>query len=267
MASSATAAAFWRSARWTSVIAIFLSVPVMMRPAGCWSRARWRGDDSGADLPLVHRFPENQAAVGSKEVSRQLNAMLQADPLRGAYLAKTALDGIERSNACRATCFEVWDTGIGIPVDTTTEIFEEFKQLGDQASNNGSGLGLAIVARAAALLGLDISLRSRPGRGWVFAIELPLGLAVGDDRLADGKTGIELIAALRAHFGADLPAILLTGDTDPKLLRSMNQPGIGVLHKPVELPGLQTWLEEVLADRSPTGRIGQISPQTRLAAG
>lgn len=73
------------------------------------------------------------------------------------------------------TWVEVWDTGIGIPADKTAEIFEEFKQLGDGARSQGSGLGLAIVARTAALLGLEIRVRSRPGRGSMFAVELPLG--------------------------------------------------------------------------------------------
>lgn len=61
--------------------------------------------------------------------------------------------------------------------DQTAEIFEEFKQLGDQARNSGSGLGLVIVAKTMALLGLEIKVHSRPGRGSVFAIELPLGWA------------------------------------------------------------------------------------------
>ena len=70
---------------------------------------------------------------------------------------------------------EVWDTGIGIPADKTAEIFEEFKQLGDDARTHGSGLGLTIVAKTASLLGLQIRVRSRVNRGSLFAVELPLG--------------------------------------------------------------------------------------------
>ena len=70
---------------------------------------------------------------------------------------------------------EVWDTGIGIPADKTCEIFEEFRQLGDEARNRGSGLGLAIVARTAALLGVEIRVHSQPGRGSMFAVEVPPG--------------------------------------------------------------------------------------------
>jgi signal transduction histidine kinase len=79
---------------------------------------------------------------------------------------------------------EVWDTGIGIPPGKTDEIFNEFKQLADGAQQPGPGseagpglgfgLGLAIVEKSAALLGLDVRVRSRLGRGTVFAIEVPL---------------------------------------------------------------------------------------------
>lgn len=71
---------------------------------------------------------------------------------------------------------EVWDTGIGVPADKTAEIFEEFRQLGnpERSREKGSGLGLAIVRRTAVLLGLRIHVSSHPGRGSVFAVELPV---------------------------------------------------------------------------------------------
>ncbi|MGI9134892.1 MAG: PAS domain-containing sensor histidine kinase, partial [Rhodoferax sp.] len=73
------------------------------------------------------------------------------------------------------TWIEVWDTGIGIAPEQTQEIFIEYRQLKSvDASAMGSGLGLAIVARTAALLNLEIRVHSRPGRGSLFAVELPL---------------------------------------------------------------------------------------------
>ena len=72
---------------------------------------------------------------------------------------------------------EVWDTGIGIPADQLSEIFEEFHQLDNPARERtkGLGLGLAIVQRLAELLGHAIDVRSRPGKGSVFTVEVPLG--------------------------------------------------------------------------------------------
>ena len=215
--------------------------------------------------------------------------------------------------ACRRrlgkTWVEVRDSGIGIAGEHLAEIFEEFKQLGDGARNGGSGLGLAIVNKTAALLGLEICVRSRPGYGSVFALELPLGqsdrvaaaalppaverralrialvednalvreafdiglrglghqvlatatrgellpdidqfspdIVISDYRLTGGETGYQVIAAVRARVGHELPAILITGDTDPKLLRSMSDRGIVVLNKPVDLDTFQAYIEDM----------------------
>lgn len=70
---------------------------------------------------------------------------------------------------------EVWDTGPGIPPDEQENIFKEFHRVAARASaSEGLGLGLAIVDRAAALLGHPLGLASRPGRGTVFMLQLPL---------------------------------------------------------------------------------------------
>jgi two-component system CheB/CheR fusion protein len=72
---------------------------------------------------------------------------------------------------------EVWDTGIGIPEEELEAIFGDFHQLDNPARerSKGLGLGLAIVERLADLLGHAVDVRSRPGKGSVFAVEVPLG--------------------------------------------------------------------------------------------
>lgn len=96
------------------------------------------------------------------------------------------------SNACRYTgagrvllgcrrrgdrlLIQVADTGRGIPADKLGEIFLEFNQLdaGRAAERKGVGLGLAIVERIARMLDYRIAVQSRPGRGSLFSIEVPL---------------------------------------------------------------------------------------------
>ena len=75
---------------------------------------------------------------------------------------------------------EVWDTGIGIPEEQLQAIFGEFHQLDNPARqrSKGLGLGLAIVDRLAELLGHTIDVRSRPDKGSVFAVEVPLATGV-----------------------------------------------------------------------------------------
>lgn len=70
---------------------------------------------------------------------------------------------------------EVRDSGVGIAAADQQIIFQEFVQLqnAERARDKGLGLGLAIVHRLVDLLGDRLELRSAPGRGSVFAIELP----------------------------------------------------------------------------------------------
>jgi signal transduction histidine kinase/Na+/proline symporter/CheY-like chemotaxis protein len=68
---------------------------------------------------------------------------------------------------------EVFDTGPGIPPGKQRVIFREFERLGTNGEA-GIGLGLAIVERTAPLVHGTVHLRSRPGRGSCFAVQLPL---------------------------------------------------------------------------------------------
>ena len=72
---------------------------------------------------------------------------------------------------------EVWDTGIGIAPEHRKDVFREFLQLNnpERDRHKGLGLGLAIVEGLARRLGSRIELASRPGRGTVFRLRLPIG--------------------------------------------------------------------------------------------
>ncbi len=73
----------------------------------------------------------------------------------------------------------VQDTGPGIPDEEHEAIFSEFYQLGnpERDSAKGLGLGLAIVSRLCTLLGHEVQIRSAPGEGACFTIELDAGTA------------------------------------------------------------------------------------------
>ena len=103
---------------------------------------------------------------------------------------------------------EIWDTGVGIPDEELQAIFEEYHQLDNAARerSRGLGLGLSIVQRLGNLLGHRVRVRSHPGKGSVFAIEVmlpPSGTAPqlehhrhgADDGIAEGahRTGAILV--------------------------------------------------------------------------
>ena len=83
------------------------------------------------------------------------------------------LVGVRRRAGGQRLLIEVWDTGIGIPTTDQAAIFDEFVQLGDVPHPQGLGLGLAIIRRSIDMLGYRLALRSVPGRGSCFRIELP----------------------------------------------------------------------------------------------
>jgi signal transduction histidine kinase len=70
----------------------------------------------------------------------------------------------------------VGDTGVGIPVEHHTRIFDEFYQLDSATTRQveGTGLGLSLTRRLVELHGGSISLESEVGKGSVFTFRLPL---------------------------------------------------------------------------------------------
>jgi len=108
---------------------------------------------------------------------------------------------------------EVWDTGPGIPEDEQDNIFREFHRLNARASaSEGMGLGLAIVERAAALLGHPLGLRSVPGRGTVFLLQLPL--ADQAEPVSDGASPDAMDRARSRAVTQDRIALLVEPDAD-----------------------------------------------------
>ncbi|MGV3617413.1 MAG: ATP-binding protein [Fimbriimonas sp.] len=77
--------------------------------------------------------------------------------------------------------FEVRDTGVGIPAERVTAIFDRYQQAG-APSYGGTGLGLTISKALAELMGGDIRVVSEVGRGSSFFVRLPLREA---ERIAD----------------------------------------------------------------------------------
>ncbi len=73
-------------------------------------------------------------------------------------------------------------------------------------------------------------------------------LILCDYRLRDGRTGVEAVAVLRAAFGADIPAALLTGDTATDTIQAIKASQLPVLHKPLKPAKLRAFLSHLLAD-------------------
>ena len=107
----------------------------------------------------------------------------------------------------RRAAIAVCDTGVGIPADKQDLVFEEFFQVSNPGRDRrrGLGLGLAIVQRLARLLDHPLRLRSVPGRGSCFTIELPF---------ADGPADAPLEEAAMIDDDALLGVRVLVVDDD-----------------------------------------------------
>ncbi|TSD62971.1 response regulator [Inquilinus sp. KBS0705] len=110
---------------------------------------------------------------------------------RGEVLVKAMAGATDEESM--TVHFSISDTGIGIPEDRQTIIFDPFVQASADTTRHygGTGLGLAIVKRLIALFDSEIVLNSRHGEGSVFAFAIKLPLYKG------GTNPIALQSALK----------------------------------------------------------------------
>ena len=90
--------------------------------------------------------------------------------------------------------FAVADTGIGIPEEKQHLLFQKFSQTDSSFHRQygGSGLGLAISKGLVELMGGQIDVQSRQGKGSVFSFTLPLKTASGkQDAAPPAETPLE----------------------------------------------------------------------------
>lgn len=81
-------------------------------------------------------------------------------------------------------------------------------------------------------------------------------LIICDYRLGGGSLGADIIAALRAHFGRDIPAVVLTGTTNPERAAEARACAYHLLLKPVPPSKLRALINAALADNGGQERSG-----------
>jgi signal transduction histidine kinase/DNA-binding response OmpR family regulator len=146
-----------------SVENFFLSLRGMLRPLAV-----------NEGVKLIFEIPQGLPPLDTDEgklaqVMRNLVSNALKFTERGEVRVTARNDG--KGNISIA----VADTGIGIPLDEQTRVFEEFYQADHplQRQHKGTGLGLTLSRNLAVRLGGSLTLESQPGKGSVFTLIVP----------------------------------------------------------------------------------------------
>ena len=93
----------------------------------------------------------------------------------------TVDDEAQSDEPARMLMVRVQDSGVGIPSEALSEIFDEFEtsRRRENKAQKGTGLGLAISRRLARMMGGDMTATSEVGVGSIFTVRIPLELVEG----------------------------------------------------------------------------------------
>ena len=123
--------------------------------------------DSRPNLVMYTALAEFQRLVGNI-----VDNAIKFTDQGSVHIEAGRIEGVEPA----MMVIDVRDTGVGIPPEKKEEIFLPFTQDDNSSTREygGAGLGLSVSRQLARLLGGDITVSSRPGKGSTFTISLPL---------------------------------------------------------------------------------------------
>jgi signal transduction histidine kinase/CheY-like chemotaxis protein len=146
-----------------SVESFFLSLRGMLRPLA-----------TNEAVQLVFDIPQGLPMLDTDEGKlAQVMRNLVANALKFTERGEVRVSARAETNGNISLC--VADTGIGIPFEEQTRVFEEFYQADNplQRQHKGTGLGLTLSRNLAVRLGGTLELESEPGRGSRFTLSVP----------------------------------------------------------------------------------------------
>lgn len=133
-----------------------------------------RAQNKGLQLLIDQssRFP--RFIIGDEARLRQILINLIGNAIKFTQQGGVTLRLGTKQNTVAHLLIEVEDTGSGIALKDQQLIFDPFVQLGEQGDSKGTGLGLTITRQFVQLMGGHLTLESKPGKGSLFRIDLPL---------------------------------------------------------------------------------------------
>jgi signal transduction histidine kinase/CheY-like chemotaxis protein len=169
------------------------------------------------------------------EVDQQLDRKVIGDPTRTSQVINNLVHNavkftkigsvrvsitVDSSDQDRITVtVSVEDTGIGIPADKQSVIFDRFTQADSSTSRSygGTGLGLAITRKILELQGVTLRLRSEPGKGSTFYFTQTF--TASDETIGESRDTLpaaeteQLLRGIRILLVEDNPLNVLVAQT------------------------------------------------------
>lgn len=137
-----------------------------------------RAQQKGLQLVLDQASDFPRYIKGDEARIRQILVNLVSNAVKFTEQGGVTMRLYSKYNAHHHLLIEVEDSGPGISKKDQRYLFRPFQQLSaGSSSHGGTGLGLSIVHQFVQLMGGDVSVESKPGKGTLFLIRLPLNEA------------------------------------------------------------------------------------------
>jgi signal transduction histidine kinase/DNA-binding response OmpR family regulator/HPt (histidine-containing phosphotransfer) domain-containing protein len=158
--------------------------------------------DKGLEIAAVVQPALPPAVRGDAHRIRQVLTNLVANAVKFTSTGEVAVSlTVGEPDSGTGICqvrFTVTDTGIGIPVEQQTHLFDAFTQADTSTTRRygGTGLGLTISRQLVELMDGTIGLHSTPGHGSTFEFTLPLPAATAaarPDRVPADLAGVRVL--------------------------------------------------------------------------
>ncbi|MCJ8297905.1 MAG: ATP-binding protein [Pseudomonadales bacterium] len=156
------------------------------------------------DLKLINAMQDNLAMVNADENRlQQILHNLLGNALKFTAAGQITVDADVIDGKMQIS---ITDTGIGIPVDKQTSIFESFEQADGSIDRKygGTGLGLAITKQLIELHGGEVWLQSTVDLGTTFYFTLPLAAQGGEVLAPTAAVELQAEERVQVHFLSDL---------------------------------------------------------------